>query len=106
MQGRVLSLRLGLVQWSCFRIFNSSLRPGGDGMSKRSLVSGLLLTMVAMGIEIAGAQKSLGVGSLTAPITRSDLAKTFLPEIQDIEERMDTIAEGLPVKPYNSNSNT
>src|SRR5713226_5306483 len=73
-------------------------------MSKRSLLTGLLVVVVvvALGGELAGAQKSSTGASANAQIAVSELTKTVLSEIQDIEERVNTIAEDFPAELYNT----
>ncbi len=73
-------------------------------MSKRSLLSGLLVILVAMGSEFARAQKSSLATSeqKTLVINTSDLTKPVLKEIQDIEGRMVAIAGDFPDDLYNT----
>ena len=72
-------------------------------MSKSSLLSGILVIVVAIGSEFAPAQKSpLATSEQKALVNASDLTKPVLKEIQDIEERTVAIAEDFPDELYNT----
>jgi hypothetical protein len=85
-------------------LFNVAFAFERDEMNKRSLLSGLLVIMVAMVGEFARAQQSPDERPKqhVSMITASDLTEPVLKAIQDIEERTVTIAEDFPDDLYNT----
>src|SRR5713101_6605416 len=72
-------------------------------MHKRSLLSGLLVIVVTLGSEGVLAQKSTGATLEKSQATCSpELTKEVLKQIQDIEERVDAVAEDFPDNLYNT----
>src|SRR5690349_7752116 len=73
-------------------------------MNKRSLLSGLLVILVALGGEFARAQKSPDEAPKrdASMITSADVTEPVLKAIQDIEERTVAIAEDFPDDLYNT----
>jgi hypothetical protein len=73
-------------------------------MSRRSLLRGLLVIVVAMGSAFVRGQKSPPETSQqnASIISASDLTKPALKAIQDIEERTVAIAEDFPDALYNT----
>jgi hypothetical protein len=72
-------------------------------MHKRSLLSGLLVIVVALGGEGALAQKSSAATLEKYQATCSpELTKEVLKQIQDIEERVDAVTEDFPDNLYNT----
>jgi hypothetical protein len=70
-------------------------------VSKRSLLSGLLVVVVSLGGDLAWARQSPTVTQSSLTST-SDLTMAVLKEIQDIEARTVAIAQDFPDNLYNS----